>query len=177
MQPVMQSFRGHVPATDRAAFIAPGAALIGNVTVGKDSSIWYGCVVRADLERIEIGDDVNVQDGALLHADPGLPVSLGDRVSLGHGAIVHGAVVESDTLIGMRATVLNGARIGSGSVVAAGAVVRPGMIVPPNSLVAGVPATIIRPAGDAERDMITQATETYRELAVEHDREVYRPER
>lgn len=177
MQPLLQSFGGHLPATERAAFIAPGAVLIGNVTVGKGSSIWYGCVVRADLERIEIGDDVNVQDGAILHADPELPVSLGDRVSLGHGAVVHGAVVESDVLIGMRATVLNGARIGAGSVVAAGAVVRPGMVVPPDSLVAGVPATIVRPAGDAERDLITQATETYGGLAVEHDREVFSPDR
>lgn len=171
MQPLVHAFGSHHPDIGDAAFIAPGAVVIGQVTLGSGSSIWYGCVVRADLERIEIGADVNVQDGSILHADPDLPVILGDRVSLGHGAIVHGAVVEADSLIGMRATVLNGARIGTGSVVAAGAVVPPGMVVPPGSLVVGVPGRVRKETGETEREMIAGTTRQYRRLSAEHHRE------
>jgi carbonic anhydrase/acetyltransferase-like protein (isoleucine patch superfamily) len=172
MEPFVHAFKEHRPDVEQASFIAPGAVVIGRVTMGRGSSVWYGCVVRADLERIELGEDVNVQDGSILHSDPGLPVILGDRVSLGHGAIVHGAVVEDDVLIGMRATVLNGAHIGAGSVVAAGAVVRPGMEVPPNSLVVGIPAKVRKETGDAERDMINATTEEYVRLSAEHAQEV-----
>ncbi len=172
MEPFVHAFKEHRPDVAQASFIAPGAVVIGRVTMGRGSSIWYGCVVRADLERIELGEDVNVQDGSILHSDPGLPVILGDRVSLGHGAIVHGAVVEDDVLIGMRATVLNGAHIGAGSVVAAGAVVRPGMEVPPNSLVVGIPAKVRKETGDAERGMIAATTEEYVRLSAEHAQEV-----
>lgn len=171
MTSLVHAFGPHDPDIDDAAFIAPGAVVIGQVTVGLGSSIWYGCVVRADLERIEIGRDVNVQDGSILHADPGLPVILGDGVSLGHGAIVHGAVVEADSLIGMRATVLNGARIGTGSVVAAGAVVPPGMAVPPRSLVVGIPARVRKETGETEREMIAETTREYRRLSTEHHHE------
>jgi carbonic anhydrase/acetyltransferase-like protein (isoleucine patch superfamily) len=168
VEPFIRPFDGVHPDVDRAAFIAPGAVVVGKVTMGRGSSVWYGCVVRADLERIEFGEDVNIQDGSILHADPGLPVILGDRVSLGHGAIVHGATVEDDVLVGMRATVLNGAHIGSGSVIAAGAVVRPGMEVPPNSLVVGVPAKVRKEAGEAERAMIAATTDEYVRLSAEH---------
>lgn len=171
MTSLVHAFGPHQPDIDRAAFVAPGAVVIGQVTLGAGSSIWYGCVVRADLERIELGTDVNVQDGSILHADPDLPVILGDRVSLGHGAIVHGAIVEADSLIGMRATVLNGARIGTGSVVAAGAVVPPGMDVPPGSLVVGVPAKVRKETGEAEHEMIAETTSEYRRLSVDHHRE------
>jgi carbonic anhydrase/acetyltransferase-like protein (isoleucine patch superfamily) len=169
----VRPFGGHSPDVQQASFVAPGAVVVGQVTMGRGSSIWYGCVVRADLERIELGEDVNIQDGSILHADPDLPVVLGDRVSLGHGAIVHGAIVEDDVLIGMRATVLNGAHIGSGSVVAAGAVVRPGMEVPPNSLVVGIPAKVRKEAGDAERDMIRRTTEEYVRLSADHHQEMF----
>jgi len=111
---------------------------------------------------------VNIQDGSILHADPGFPAVLGDRVSLGHGAIVHGATVEDDVLIGMRATVLNGARIGAGSIVAAGAVVRPGAVVPPGSLVAGVPAQVRRAVTDEDTDLIRGTTPTYLKHAADH---------
>lgn len=172
MEAFVRPFGDHVPDVEQAAFIAPGAVVVGQVSMGRGSSIWYGCVVRADLERIELGEDVNVQDGSILHADPDLPVVLGDRVSLGHGAIVHGAVIEQDVLIGMRATVLNGAHIGAGSVVAAGAVVRPGMEVPPNSLVVGVPAKVRKETGDAEHEMIADTTKEYVRLSAEHHRQL-----
>jgi carbonic anhydrase/acetyltransferase-like protein (isoleucine patch superfamily) len=173
VRPFIHAIHGVEPDLSQAAFVAPGAVIIGKVRCGPGSSIWYGCVVRGDDEDIVIGTDVNIQDGSILHADPDLPVHLGDRVSRGHGAIVHGAIVEDDVLIGMRATVLNGARIGAGSVVAAGAVVRPGMDVPPNSLVVGVPAKVRKEVGEAEREMIEHTTEEYRRISREHQAEIY----
>ena len=163
-----------VPQVEEALFIAPGAVVVGAVTLGAGTNVWYGCVLRGDSGTITVGRDVNIQDGCILHADPGHPALLGDRVSLGHGAIVHGAHVEDDCLIGMRATVLNGARIGAGSLVAAGAVVRPGTVVPPGSMVAGVPAQVRRPVTDEERDVMLRTAPTYRELAQLHLRGVRR---
>lgn len=166
--PVVLAVGGHAPDVARAAFLAPGAVVVGAVTLGSGTSVWYACVLRGDGGTITVGDDVNIQDGCILHADPGFPAVLGDRVSLGHGAIVHGATVEDDVLIGMRATVLNGARIGRGSLIAAGAVVRPGTIVPPGSLVAGVPAEVRRPVTEDERAVILATPGVYRDHASAH---------
>ncbi|MPQ98907.1 gamma carbonic anhydrase family protein [Modestobacter sp. I12A-02628] len=116
--------------------------------MGARSSIWYGAVARADLERIEIGADSNVQDGCTLHSDPGSPLIVGRGVTVGHRVVLHGARVDDDVLIGMGSVVMNGAHIGSGSIVAAGAVVTQGTQVPPRSLVAGVPAKVLRPTTD-----------------------------
>lgn len=159
--PLIYAIHGSTPDVAQAAFIAPGAVIIGAVTLGAGSNVWFGCVLRADSASITVGRDVNIQDGSVLHADPGFPTTLGDRVSLGHGAIVHGATVEEDVLIGMRATVLNGARIGEGSLVAAGALVRPGMMVPPRSLVAGVPAVVRRPVNAEDIAMIERTPAAY----------------
>jgi len=168
LEPLVYAIDGHTPDVTEAAFLAPGAVLIGAVTLGAGTSVWYGCVLRADGETISVGRDVNIQDGCILHSDPGFPAVLGDRVSLGHGAIVHGATVEDDVLIGMRATVLNGAVIGAGSIVAAGALVTPGTVVPPGSLVAGVPARVLRAASDADIAMITRTTLSYLKHAADH---------
>lgn len=157
-----------VPDVTDALFIAPGAVVAGSVTVGSGSSIWYGCVLRGDSGSVTVGIDVNIQDGCILHADPGFPTTIGDRVSLGHGAVVHGATLEDEVLIGMRATVLNGAHIGSGSIVAAGAVVRPGTVVPPDSLVAGVPAEVRRRVTATERATILETPDVYRRHAEAH---------
>ncbi|MEB3186798.1 MAG: gamma carbonic anhydrase family protein [bacterium] len=146
---------------DPGAWIAPGAVVVGSVIVGEGSSIWFGCVVRGDIAPVTIGKHTNVQDGCILHVGARHPCTLGDRVSLGHGAIVHGATVEDDCLIAMRATVLNGAVIGRGSVVGAGAVVPEGMIVPPGSLVLGVPAKVIKPVDDRLRTGIAATAEGY----------------
>lgn len=158
----------HEPEVDEAAFIAPGAVVVGRVRIGQGSSIWYGCVLRGDDEEIVIGKECNVQDGSILHADPGEPTVLGDRVSLGHGAIVHGATVEDEVLIGMRAVVLNRVRVGTGSLVAAGAIVRPGTQIPPNSFVAGVPATVRPMNNEKFADMVTHTAEEYTRLAALH---------
>lgn len=169
-EPFFGKIDGRAPQIAVDAFIALGVVAVGRVTVGARSSVWYGSVLRGDDEEIVIGEECNVQDLSMLHADPGYPAALGDRVSVGHRAIVHGAVVESDTLIGMGAIVLNGACIGSGSVVAAGAVITPGTEIPPNSLAAGIPAKVVREAGGADREMISHAHESYlRKSAVHSD--------
>lgn len=124
------------------AFIHECATVLGDVTLGERVSVWPSAVVRGDNDRVVIGDDSNVQDGAILHVDDGIPCLVGARVTIGHRAIVHGATVEDDCLIGMGAIVLNGAVIGRGSIVAAGALVPEGMVVPPGSLVVGVPGRV-----------------------------------
>ena len=146
---------------DAGAYIAPDAVVLGDVTIGAGSSVWFGAVIRGDSEAIRIGRDTNVQDGCILHADEGYPCTLGDRVTLGHGAIVHGATVEDECLIGMRAVVMNGARIGRGSIVAVGSVVIEGMEVPPGSVVMGQPAKVRRQVNERDRERIRHAAEHY----------------
>jgi carbonic anhydrase/acetyltransferase-like protein (isoleucine patch superfamily) len=147
---VLIAYDGVVPAVSESAWVAGGAALIGRVTIGARSSVWFTTVLRGDGDSISVGEETNLQDGVVIHADPGLPVSVGDRVSVGHRAILHGCTVDDDALIGMGAVVLNGAHIGSGSLIAAGAVVLEGTTVPPGSLVAGVPAKVRRQLTDEE---------------------------
>lgn len=132
-----------------SAFIAPGAIVLGDVSLGPDSSVWYLCVLRGDTESIKVGSQTNIQDLSVLHADPGVPCLVGDRVTVGHRVILHGCTVEDDCLIGMGAILLNGARIGAGSVVGAGALVREGMLIPPGSLVVGMPARVLRPVDES----------------------------
>ncbi|HEX3276088.1 MAG TPA: gamma carbonic anhydrase family protein [Gemmatimonadales bacterium] len=127
------------------AFIAPGAAVMGDVTLGEEASVWYGAVVRGDMAPIVIGAQTNLQDGTIVHVDAGVPCTIGPRVGVGHRVILHGCTVEPDCLIGMGSVLLNHVRIGTGSVVAAGAVIPEGMVVPAGSVVMGVPGRIIRP--------------------------------
>lgn len=156
------------PRIDATAWCAPGSTVVGDVTIGGGASLWYGVVARADRERIEIGTSTNAQDGCVLHADPGFPVVLGERVSVGHRAVVHGAVVEDDVLIGMGAVVLNGARIGAGSIVGAGACVPEGMVVPPRSLLLGLPARVLREVTDEQLHATRENARLYVDLAREH---------
>ncbi|MFF8405323.1 gamma carbonic anhydrase family protein [Streptomyces sp. NPDC015684] len=167
-QALIVGIDGKEPRIDPEAFVAPTASVIGDVTLHAGASVWYGAVVRGDVERITVGASANVQDNVTLHADPGFPVSVGERVSIGHNAVVHGATVEDDCLIGMGATVLNGAVIGAGSLVAAQALVPQGMVVPPGSLVAGVPAKVRRELSEEERQGVTLNGTLYAELAKTH---------
>lgn len=153
---------------DPTAFLAPGAIVLGHVQVGRDASLWYGCVVRGDAERIAIGDESNVQDLCMLHADPGFPCLVGPRVTVGHRAILHGCVVEEGCLIGMGAIVLNGVRVGRGSVVGAGAVLTEGTEIPPGSLVLGVPGKVVRQLDEATRGRIEHAWRHYVDQARRH---------
>ncbi|POX49733.1 gamma carbonic anhydrase family protein [Streptomyces sp. Ru72] len=166
---------GRDPKVDQEAFVSPTSVVIGDVTLHAGASVWYGAVLRGDVERIAVGASSNVQDNCTLHADPGFPVTVGERVSIGHNAVVHGATVEDDCLIGMGATVLNGAVIGAGSLVAAQALVPQGMRVPPGSLVAGVPAKVKRELTAEEREVITLNGTMYADLARAH-REVHEEE-
>lgn len=159
---------GALPQTEKALFVAPSATLIGRVTLGPESSVWYGAVLRGDLEPIVIGEGSNVQDNAVLHCSHGQPLTIGSGVTIGHGAIVHGCTVEDDVLVGMGCTLLNGCVIGRGSIVAAGAVVPEGMIVPPGSMVMGLPARVKGPLKEAQRSMPQKGAAEYRALARLH---------
>ena len=149
------------PVVHPSAYIAPTAVVIGAVTLGEESSVWYGAVLRADVAPIRIGDRTNLQDGTIVHVDEGVPCVVGARVGVGHRVILHGCTVEDDCLIGMGSILLNGARIGTGSVVAAGAVVPEGMQVPPHSLVMGVPGRIVRQVDPALRARIDGTWQRY----------------
>jgi carbonic anhydrase/acetyltransferase-like protein (isoleucine patch superfamily) len=141
------------PSIHPTAFIASTAAVMGDVTVGEEASVWYGAVIRGDMAPIVIGSHSNIQDGTVVHVDEGVPCRVGQRVGVGHRVILHGCIVGDDCLIAMGSVLLNGVVVGTGSVVAAGAVVPEGMRIPPGSLVMGVPGRIVRQvdAGLAER--------------------------
>ncbi|HSQ33161.1 MAG TPA: gamma carbonic anhydrase family protein [Gemmatimonadaceae bacterium] len=146
------------------AFIHPAAIVTGNVTIGARVSVWPTAVLRGDSEAITVGDDSNIQDGTIVHVDDDLPTTIGNRVAIGHRAIVHGATIEDDCLIAMGAILLNGVHVGTGSIVGAGAVCREGMKIPPNSLVLGVPAKVVRETTPEDRDRIRHTVESYLEL-------------
>ena len=158
----------HSPADYGAAFAAENATIAGSVRLERNSSVWYGAVLRADTGRITIGENSNVQDNAVLHTGPGLDVTIGRGVSIGHGAIVHGCTVGDNCLIGMHATILNGAVIGAGSLIAAGALVPEKMVVPAGSLVIGVPGKVMHPVSAAQAAGIKANEEEYLELAKLH---------
>ena len=158
----------HSPADHGAAFAAENATIAGSVRLEKNSSVWYGAVLRADTGCITIGENSNVQDNAVLHTGPGLDVTIGRGVSIGHGAIVHGCTVGDNCLIGMHATILNGAVIGAGSLIAAGALVPEGTVIPAGSLVIGVPGKVVRPVSAAQAAGIKANEEEYLELAKLH---------
>ncbi|MFF2043425.1 gamma carbonic anhydrase family protein [Kitasatospora sp. NPDC058170] len=167
-EPLIAAVGGKVPSVDPTAFVAPNAVVVGDVTVAAGASIWYGAVLRGDAESIAVGAGSNIQDNCTLHSDLGFPLVVGERISVGHNAVLHGCVIEDDVLVGMNSTVLNGARIGAGSLVAAGAVVPQGMQVPPGSLVAGVPAKVRRELTEEERAGIKFNGEGYLLLAEGH---------
>jgi carbonic anhydrase/acetyltransferase-like protein (isoleucine patch superfamily) len=158
------------PSVSGTAFVAPGAVLIGRVTVAAEASVWYGAVLRADRDAITVGERSNVQDGCVLHADPGVPLSVGSQVTIGHNATLHGCAIEDLVLIGMGAIVLNGARVGRHSIIAAGTVLVEGQQVPEGVLVAGVPGKVRRDLSEAERATIEGNAATYLALSQLHRR-------
>jgi len=154
------------PDLSPAAFVAENAVVIGWVKLGVGVSIWYGAVVRGDVEQIEIGEGTNIQDGAILHGDPGKPTILEDYVTVGHRAVVHSAYIERGSLIGIGAVVLDGVRVGAGSIIGAGAVVNKD--VPPRSLVVGVPAKRLREISETEVAELIEHARRYEKLALVH---------
>ncbi|MCX7822218.1 MAG: gamma carbonic anhydrase family protein [Syntrophobacterales bacterium] len=162
-------YKGTYPKIAKDVYIAPGAVVIGDVEIGSKSSIWFYTVVRGDVNFIRIGEETNIQDHSVLHVTTEkFPLRIGDRVTVGHRAVIHGCTVEDECLIGMGAIILDGARIGKHSIVAAGAVVPQGMEVPENSLVMGIPARVQKKISNGEIDRIIETAKKYASLAEEY---------
>lgn len=162
---MIRPYRGKLPRVAASAYIDPSAQLIGDITVGERSSVWPNVAARGDVNSITIGDESNVQDNTVLHCDDGgFPLVIGNRVTIGHQAMLHGCVVEDDCLIGIGAIVLNGARIGKGSVIAAAALVPEGMDVPPGSMVMGVPGKVKRQITPEEQERFKENCQHYVDL-------------
>ncbi|AKK02049.1 gamma carbonic anhydrase family protein [Corynebacterium epidermidicanis] len=161
---MIKEFNGKAPKIHPTAFVAPNAVIIGDVEIGPDASIWYNVVIRADVNKITIGARTNIQDGSVLHVDADAPCTLGDDVTVGHMALVHGAMVGNGTLVGMKSALLSRSVIGEGSLIAAGAIVLEGQTIPERTLAAGIPAKVKR---DNEREFISHAAK-YVALSKEH---------
>ncbi|MGE4588113.1 MAG: gamma carbonic anhydrase family protein [Acidaminococcaceae bacterium] len=164
---MIKSFNDILPEIDKKAWAAEDAAVIGAVKMKMFSSVWYNCTIRGDINRIEIGEYSNIQDNSVMHVSDTHACIVGDFVTVGHGAVLHACTVENHCLIGMNATVLDGVVIGTGSIVAAGAVVTKGTIVPPNSLVAGVPAKVLKTMSGNHLDDIHAQALKYKSLWTE----------
>jgi len=157
-------FGDNTPKVANTAWVAGNATLIGDVVIGDHATIMFGAVVRGDRASISLGEGSNLQDNVVVHADPGFDATIGSQVSVGHGAVVHGATIGNNTLIGMNATVLNGAVIGDNCIIAAGSVVLEGVVIPDGSLVAGTPGVVRRPTTEAEHQAIADNAQTYQDL-------------
>ena len=142
-------------------FIAPNAAVIGNVVLHENSSVWFSCVLRGDSDRIEVGAGSNIQDGTVMHADPGFPMTVGKNVTVGHNAMLHGCTIGDGTLVGIGAVVLNGARVGRGCLIGANALVTEGMEIPDGSMVLGAPAKIKRQLSEEQQLMLMHNADHY----------------
>jgi carbonic anhydrase/acetyltransferase-like protein (isoleucine patch superfamily) len=161
----MYEFAGKCPAVHGSAWIAPSADLIAEVTVGEEASVWFGAVIRADNTPIVVGARSNVQEGAVLHSDPGAPLTVGAECTIGHRAILHGCTIGERVLVGMGATILNRAVIGAECIVGAGALVTEGKTFEPGQLIVGAPARAIRPLSEAERAMLRVSAQHYADKA------------
>lgn len=156
------------PQKGKEVFIAPNATVIGNVSLGDESSVWFGAVLRADSDKIVIGKRTNIQDNAVVHVDPGCPAIIGDDCIIGHLALVHGAKIENNVLIGMNSTILNNAQIGEFSIIGANALITSNTIIPPYSLVVGSPGKIIKTLDDRAIDAIKKNASVYVTLAKQY---------
>src|SRR3989338_5650117 len=159
------AYRTHRPTIHPTAYVAPGADVIGRVRLAKDSSVWFGCVLRGDVNRIDIGEATNIQDGSILHVDGGHPCLIAEGVHVGHHVNLHGCVVERGAMVGIGAIVLSGARVGAGAIVGAGSVVLEGMRIPPRTLAVGAPARVVRPVTAKDLAYIKRWVATYVQLA------------
>jgi carbonic anhydrase/acetyltransferase-like protein (isoleucine patch superfamily) len=153
-------------------YIAPSADVIGSVSLGAGASVWFGAVLRGDNDWIHIGAGTNVQDGTIIHIDPGVPVVIGSNVTIGHGVLLHGCRVEDGCLIGNRAVLLDGVHIGAGSLVAAGALITPNTVIPPGSVVMGSPGKVVRQVQPRDVERIQHGCEAYRVKARDYARQL-----
>ncbi|MAG35766.1 MAG: gamma carbonic anhydrase family protein [Dehalococcoidia bacterium] len=164
----MLPFRGQWPRLGDRVFVADGAQVVGDVTVGDLTNIWYNAVLRGDMAAITVGDGCSIQDGCVVHVDRGMATLVGNHVVVGHNAIIHAATVGDDVLVGMNATVLSEANIGAGSIIGAGAVVPERREIPPRSLVLGIPGKAVREVTDDEHQAIVELAQHYVAYAAEH---------
>jgi len=159
------SLGGKTPKIGASVYLAPNATVIGQVTLEEGASVWFGAVLRGDVDSISIGSGTNIQDGSVVHCDSGSPVSIGRDVTVGHSCIIHGCTIGDSCLIGMGSTILNGARIGENSLVGAGSLITEGKEFPPGSVIMGRPAKVVRQVGEHELAMIRRGAESYRRNA------------
>lgn len=169
---MLLSFCGKFPQDNGSCFVAPNATVLGDVTLQTESSVWYGAVLRGDHGSITVGRRSNVQDNAVLHCDEGGSLTLGDDVSVGHSAVIHGCTVGDGSLIGMHATLLNHCVVGKNCIIGAGALVPEGMVIPDGMIAVGVPAKILRPATPAQIENIFQNSIHYVTCARLHAKDV-----
>ncbi|GLI34969.1 gamma carbonic anhydrase family protein [Desulforhabdus amnigena] len=162
-------YKGILPTIGEGVFIAPGAWVIGDVVIGERSSIWFNTVVRGDVHYIRLGSETNIQDNCTLHVTGGkFPLEVGNRVTVGHGVILHGSVVDDDCLIGMGAIILDGCKIGKGCIIAAGSVLPPGFVAPPESIIMGSPAQVKKKVSEAQRELHRGSVLHYLELTQDY---------
>jgi len=169
---MIRPIRGKSPQIAGSAFIDPTALVIGDVEIGERSSVWPHVTIRGDVNHMHIGSETNIQDNSVLHSDYGFPLSIGDRVTVGHAVVLHGCTVEDDVVVGIGAIVLNGARVGKGAVVAAGSLITEGMEVPAGALVMGAPAKPRRTVSDEERVRFREGNQHYVEGAAAYKDEL-----
>jgi carbonic anhydrase/acetyltransferase-like protein (isoleucine patch superfamily) len=166
---MIKKFRGKLPIIPGSCYISESVDLIGDVTLGENVSLWFGTVVRGDMHHITIGNRSNIQDNSVIHVTTDIsPTRIGDEVTVGHNAIIHGATIEDRCLIGMGSIIMDDVVVGEGSIVGAGAVVPPNMIIPPRSLVVGLPAKIVRQTTDEELEMIIERAQHYIDFSQEY---------
>jgi carbonic anhydrase/acetyltransferase-like protein (isoleucine patch superfamily) len=166
---MIKKFRGKFPIIPDSCYISESVDLIGDVTLGENVSLWFGTVVRGDMHHITIGNRSNIQDNSVIHVTTDIsPTRIGDEVTVGHNAIIHGATIEDQCLIGMGSIIMDDVVVGEGSIVGAGAVVPPNMIIPPRSLVVGLPAKIVRQTTDEELEMIIERAQHYIDFSQEY---------
>ena len=166
---MIKPYKNNLPQLAEQVYIAKNASVIGNVTLGKRASVWFGTVIRGDNAAITIGEDTNIQDNSTLHCAPGMPLQIGSRVTVGHNVVLHSCTVEDDCLIGMGAVIMNHAVIGKNSIVGAGALVTEGKVFPENSLIVGSPAKVKRQLTEADLAAIRESAEEYLQLAKEYE--------
>ncbi|MBM7856018.1 carbonic anhydrase/acetyltransferase-like protein (isoleucine patch superfamily) [Desulfohalotomaculum tongense] len=162
---MIYSYGKYHPKVHPSAYIAPGAAVVGRVTLEENVSIWFNAVVRGDVDEVIVGANSNIQDCCVLHQETGYPCIVGKNVTVGHGAVLHGCTIEDNALIGMGAVVLNGARVGAGAVIGAGALVTQNQVIPPNTLALGSPAKVVRELRPEEIEEFSQSAGRYHKIA------------
>jgi len=163
------AYEGKSPRIDESCYIAPDCVIVGDVSIGAESSVWFKTVIRGDINFIKIGSFTNIQDGCIVHVTGGSsPTNIGDHVVIGHGALIHGCKIEDGCLIGMGSIILDDAVIGRGSLIAAGSVIKPGTVVPPNSMMAGNPAVFKREVSETEMGNFIEWAKDYRGYSKEY---------